>query len=143
MYLHFREFGSLSYLFIYGLAIPFAGLAMEWLYYGIEEYAYITKRVIVFRIIGPIIISVFAGDGYGAAIASVISEALIAFVYYLYGYYKGEKVRFLREIYLYEVIFAFQVAIWVILKIAGFEVKNQDIYCINGFEYFCASNKER
>lgn len=89
------------------------------------------ERIIAMALILSAITNVFLNyilipnfQGYGAAIASVISEALIASIYYLYGYYKGEKIRFQREIYLYEVIFCFQVVILVTFKMSGVDVKN-------------------
>lgn len=44
----------ITVLMIYGFAIPLSALSMEWVYQAVEDYAYITKRVCIFRIIGLI-----------------------------------------------------------------------------------------
>ena len=39
-------------LLIYGFAIPLSALSMEWLYYSMEDYPYITKRITICKTLG-------------------------------------------------------------------------------------------
>ena len=64
-------------LLIYSITILFSTLGMEWIYTIFEDYAYITKRSVVFQIISVILMFIFVrkkSDFYNYAAINVLAS---------------------------------------------------------------------
>ena len=74
-------------LLIYSITILFSTLGMEWIYTIFEDYAYITKRSVVFQIISVILMFIFVrkkSDFYNYAAINVLASVgsnIFNFVY--------------------------------------------------------------
>ena len=64
-------------LIIYSCGMILNVIGLNWLYFAIEEYAYITKRSIIFKLIGLIMMFLFVhnpNDGYKYALITILAN---------------------------------------------------------------------
>lgn len=59
-------------ILIYCVGIPLSALSMEWVYQAMEEYVYITRRIILFRIIGMVCTFLFVKSSTDILIFAII-----------------------------------------------------------------------
>ncbi len=83
-----------SILLIYGFAIPLSALSMEWLYYSMEEYLYITKRITLCKTLGFVCVFLFVRTKQDILVFAVIQVASNYGNYLLNFWHAGKYVSF-------------------------------------------------
>jgi O-antigen/teichoic acid export membrane protein len=86
-------------IYIYAVAIPLSAMSMEWIYQAMEEYEYITKRVLLFRVVGLLLTFVLVRDKsdlYKFAAIQVIAN----YGNYILNFVNARKYIKLKKIHL-------------------------------------------
>lgn len=81
-------------LLIYGFAIPLSALSMEWLYYSMEDYPYITKRITFCKTLGFACVFLFVRTKQDILVFAVIQVASNYGNYLLNFWHAGKYVSF-------------------------------------------------